>query len=821
MPAIVTTSASINANNLIPHAAIAAIQEDLANHQNLTSLKNILLLIGNNDPNKPPELTSKLVNNIESGLLIPTFNHFSKTIDSRTIHLNDNSKKLFLKLSAQFLGAYGKLNNPNHPNYASLNNYSETLNNYFIFLDRLFTIPGITNLSLEKPNHIVGLIHHSEKLLEDLIVCSANTTSNEASVKHFFNTLANVAFNLGLNAHSTNLTVSATAHDISGIEGIARLLYTRVKGKVNDSLLTDAIGRYSLKLKDRDEKEAKQYCLDLFDQACLEGLPVVTTVQNRINTVATPNSTVSPSTDLLLTEAMRTQSVVEPTTLTSSSVQANVTLSPNNSTRNATEVDATWNNTSNYSIPSTPELMAAAGHGIGNGVINALSQQLAEYLNRAGYSRSLSAHALNLLAHSAYAASLPLILAALQNPDVTDENTADKMWQKVIPKVIFSFVTNLLFSLGLQGLNYYKRGYLSRYPTVKAAVQTIPVISTAYAAISAPISTAVNIGAAATSSVLTKSVLHLFFPAPKKNTSESIEAAKEEVEINLLAKSGNQSQQAGEEPRKYTYITEKNLETVRDNSEKLKAVLESLVTSLKQSIESDEKNKETPLTSNIINEYEKSIGHKNYILQELNGQLNKVVTLHERLMDENHKNACKIHTDYDTYIRTMGETASVFKLMQNFYEITGCETGNSLRDSINKISGYVEAQKESLAETVLVELNKIPPLLDTLLSLVRTFSALYIAREAGYNGEERGALKAERLTNNRSTATILREKNNSEGFVTYNASDRRNTYNCYNSASNSSDASTTSSTISTSSTSSACDPVDPQQQQQPLLKLSR
>jgi hypothetical protein len=821
MPAIVTTSASTNTNN---PTLLAAIQEDLSNHWNLTRIKNILnqlLLIGNNDPNKSLEIINALVNYIKSGFLGRIFNHFSNISDSSWSRLDDYLKKLLLELCAQFLLAYDELANPNQPNYASLNNYSETFNNYFIFLDRLFAIPRIINLSLDDHSDNVGLIYHSEKLLEDLIARSANTTSNEKSVSHFFNTLTNAALALGLNTHSPDPAVSATAQHVSGIEEMAGSLYTRVKGKVNDSLLTDAIGKYSFKLKDGNKEEAKQHCLDLFARTCLQDPLVVTTVQNIINTVATLNGTMSPSTDLLLTEAMLTQSVVEPTTLTSSSVQANVTLSPNNSTRNATEVDTTWNNTSNYLMPSIPELMAAAGHGIGNGVINAMSQQLAEYLNRAGYSGSqLSARALNLatlLAHSAYAASLPLILAALQNPDETDENAKDEMWQKVIAEVIPTFMTGLVFSLGFQGLNYFNRGYLSRFPTVKAVVQTIPVVSTAYAAISAPISTAVNIGAAATSSVLTKSAFHLFFPAPKKNTSESIEAAKEEVEINLLAKSGNQSQQAGEEPRKYTYITEENLETVRDNSEKLKAVLESLVTSLKQSIESDEKNKETPLTSNIINEYEKSIGHKNYILQELNGQLNKVVTLHERLMDENHKNACKIHTDYDTYIRIMGETANVFKLMQNFYEITGCETGNSLRDSINKISGYVEAQKESLAETVLVELNKIPPLLDTLLSLARNFSAIYSAKEAGYKGEERGALKAERLTNNRSTATILREKNNGEGLVTYNASDCQDTYNYYSSASNSSSGSTT---LSTLSASSACDPVDPQQQQ-PLLKLSR
>ncbi|RDH40068.1 MAG: hypothetical protein CFE62_005660 [Candidatus Aquirickettsiella gammari] len=728
---------------------------------------------------------------------------------------------------------YSESKNNNNSDYSFFKDYQETFNNYFIFLNSLFAIPGVINISLENHSHAFDLIHHSQGLLKKLIANLTNTTLIEASVTHFFSTLTNVAFDLGLNAHSDNLTVSATAAKASAIEGMAHSLYNSVKNKVKASILTEAIGRYSLNLHDGNIEAAKQYCLDLFNQTCLD-VPVVTTVQNIINnTVTTKNSAVL-STDLLSPETMRTEALVETTTLASYAPQ-NVTLSSYNNTRNETEIDVSLD-ASNYLIPPTPELIAVAGHGIVNGVSNALSQHVSERLSSPDYSGSrTTAAVLNLvsiLVHSGYAAAFPLILASLENADISDDNAKDEMWERITQQVIPSFFTNLGFSLGFQVLNHYHTHYLSGFPTVKAALQSIPVVSTACAAISAPIATGVNIGTAVISSFLTKTALNRFFSLPKKGASKLI-SAKEEAEMSLILNENNSISNSNATPSSVNdanlleepiyFLKSKQLEIVKEN-------LTTVITHLKNmsdvyiqgntTIENHKKTLNTAMKemkekniiiscTDAITEHEENFINNEKKLKIINTQKSKLEQFNELLSDDIHLNACIGFVSAEALVKDVN-VQNLWALMKTMIDQKIMEELEQALCSINGIDS-----KKLIICPESTEPNKQ---LEAHMSTIRNNSSLVRSVLQGavriYDAKQQGVTAAKKVSASYASGAVisatLRKDNNNGG------PNRRHTVTLCSSAS---DDSNSSITLSTISASSAYDPVKPQQKQ-PLLRPS-
>ena len=837
MPAIAIPSACVNPKNDI---IINIVQKKFNYHLNLADLfrtLNELFSVETDRINELPiAISCRIREYMRSNSIKYILEYFTQNINLNKENLDDNLKKLLLTFCDYFFMAYSSLysesKNNNNSDYSFFKDYQETFNNYFIFLNSLFAIPGVINISLENHSHAFDLIHHSQGLLKKLIANLTNTTLIEASVTHFFSTLTNVAFDLGLNAHSDNLTVSATAAKVSAIEGMAHSLYNSVKNKVNASILTEAIGRYSLNLHDGNIEAAKQYCLDLFNQTCLD-VPVVTTVQNIINnTVTTKNSAVL-STDLLSPETMRTEALVETTTL-ASYVPLNVTLSSHNSIRNETEIDVTLN-ASNYLIPPTPELIAAAGHGIVNGVSNALSQHVSERLSSPDYSGSrTTAAVLNLvsiLVHSGYAAAFPLILASLENADISDDNAKDEMWERITQQVIPSFFTNLGFSLGFQVLNHYHTHYLSGFPTVKAALQSIPVVSTACAAISAPIATGVNISTAVISSFLTKTALNRFFSLPKKEASESI-GAKEEAEMSLILNANNSI--LNTTPRSVNnanllegsiyFLKSKQLEIVKENLTTVITHLKNMSDVYIQGNTTIENHKQTLNTAmkemkekNIIisctaaiTEHEENFINNKKKLEIINTQKSKLERFNELLSDDIHSNACIGFVSAETLVKDVN-VQNLWALMKTMMDQKIMEELEQALCSINGIDS-----KKLIICPESTEPNKQ---LEAHMSTIRNNSSLVTSVLQGavriYDAKQQGVTAAKKASasyaNNTVISATLRKDKDNNGTP-----NRRHTVTLYSSAS---DDSNSSITLSTISGSSAYDPVEPQQEQ-PLLRPS-
>lgn len=755
------------------------------------------------------EINHRINEYIRLNLINNIFKYFTQTIDRNKQSLDDNLKTLLLEFCNNFLIACSNLTTTG-------NNHQKIFDNYFTFLNSLCKISKIHDITFEENHDAFSLITLSDGLLKRIL--TSNSTHTTKSVTHFFSALGHLAFNLGLEHHENEGYISTIDQRVVSF-------YNAAKASADLAVLGNAVYTYAYISKDNNTEEAKQHCQDLIHEACLAVatptvMPITTVVpevmrtESRVerttrasyhpknvtlssnNSTKAANHTTISSTTLLSAEAMRTETEIEPTTRTPYA-QTNATLPFHDRTQNETGNDATLI-PSNYPIPSTPELIAAAGHGIVNGVINAVSQQLSE---RSTHKPSrIPVIALNLatiLLHSGYAATLPLILASLQNSDVIDENAKDEMWERIILQVIPSFFTNLGFGLGFQLLNHYQAHYLSDFPTVKAAVQSIPVVSTAYAAISAPISTAVNIGAATASSLLTKTAFNFFSSAPKKKVFESsIETA---VEVPLIKNLPNNSQEIVKVPavgsKTFHYIAPDRLTAIITLSNNLQTTLDKLIALLKQNIQDNGEKAKSDIPSSLSTTYQGIIDANKKSLKFIE-PTKDFYEVFARLNDNCHKEACETHTDKDKYFAAMEKLGNVFKLIQ--------DSCNKMKIGLSSAQGFINGKLDCFDEnnSPVSLITELTTYIRFLLDQTSLYLNKYNTASAGYKGEVRGALKAG-LLNNHSKVTILRSKNNGENTVQY-ATNRRNTVDYY-------------STTSEESRTSECDPIEPQQEQ-PLLK---
>jgi hypothetical protein len=855
MPAmpITTTSAEIPSgilNNVI--------EGNFTNHLNLDTVEKFLIeLLGSNKDyvNKSIVVAEALKEYIiKENPINNIFQYLIKSINSNQRNLSDALKNSLLEFCQLFLIRYEELNNPNNPDNlvctsnpndagcTFFNNKLKIFNGYLDFFKHLLSIASIsivnTSGEITHENHardFFGLIGHSSELLGKLLIENPSKSSlidTREGITDFFSGLGHLAYNLGLNHNEEYHIVGIREGYKTYIEGVAASFYNSVKDKVNASILTDAIEKYSLNLHNGDMSRAKEHCLDLFKQACLfENASAVTMVQNSIPTSANHSS--SLSTTILAPAAMRTEALAETTTL-ASYVPLNVTLSSHNSIRNETEIDVTLN-ASNYLIPPTPELIAAAGHGIVNGVSNALSQHVSERLSSPDYSGSrTTAAVLNLvsiLVHSGYAAAFPLILASLENADISDDNAKDEMWERITQQVIPSFFTNLGFSLGFQVLNHYHTHYLSGFPTVKAALQSIPVVSTACAAISAPIATGVNISTAVISSFLTKTALNRFFSLPKKEASESI-GAKEEAEMSLILNANNSI--LNTTPRSVNnanllegsiyFLKSKQLEIVKENLTTVITHLKNMSDVYIQGNTTIENHKQTLNTAmkemkekNIIisctaaiTEHEENFINNKKKLEIINTQKSKLERFNELLSDDIHSNACIGFVSAETLVKDVN-VQNLWALMKTMMDQKIMEELEQALCSINGIDS-----KKLIICPESTEPNKQ---LEAHMSTIRNNSSLVTSVLQGavriYDAKQQGVTAAKKASasyaNNTVISATLRKDKDNNGTP-----NRRHTVTLYSSAS---DDSNSSITLSTISGSSAYDPVEPQQEQ-PLLRPS-
>jgi hypothetical protein len=661
------------------------------NHVNSDTVQKFLielLGINGNDENKLIAVAQRLKEYIiKKDPINNIFQYLIKSINSNEKNLSDALKNSLLEFSQLLLRIYEELNDPNNPdnlvctfnpNNAGctfFNNKLKIFNGYLDFFKHLLSIASIsivnTSGEITHENHarnFFALIQHSSELLgkiliENLPKSSLNDTRK--GITDFFSALGDFEHNLGLNHNEAHHIVESQEGYKAFIESLAASFYNSVDDKVNASILTEAIRIYSLHLHHGNVEAAGQHCLDLFSRACLE-LSVITTPQNIINKTETTKNSAVLSTGLPLPETILTKARVD-------------TTSPAYASQNSTlyfygliPIDAEINYRSKPNYPiTTLELIAATGHGFGNGFINALLQQLSERLNRSGYSGSrTTAVALNLatiLLHSSYAAALPLILAQMQNSDAADENEKNEMLNRITQQVIPTFFTNLGFSLGFQVLNHYQTHYLSGFPTVKAALQSIPVVSTAFAAFSAPIATVVNISAAVASSFLTRITFHFFSPTAENKKSSTLikteeskpQESKEKFEMSVNPNKNDSTRPFPNDstrpfPSVY-FMKHEKLVTLKQSLTNIIKELNNMSAVYRQAntiIENHKKNLVTDMNGVIeknliisyqttINFHEENLADNGTKSEIINKQISKLGEYNKLLSDNTHLDACR------------------------------------------------------------------------------------------------------------------------------------------------------------------------------------
>jgi hypothetical protein len=77
--------------------------------------------------------------------------------------------------------------------------------------------------------------------------------------------------------------------------------------------------------------------------------------------------------------------------------------------------------------------------------------------------------------------------------DEGNKDEAQAQWDMMVQEMLPTFVTTLGLSAGLQWLNYFSENYLSKKPTAKAVIQTIPVASAAINFFKNPIPTGIQV----------------------------------------------------------------------------------------------------------------------------------------------------------------------------------------------------------------------------------------------------------------------------------------------------------------------------------------
>lgn len=419
-----------------------------------------------------------------------------------------------------------------------------------------------------------------------------------------------------------------------------------------------------------------------------------------------------------------------------------VTVNQSNSVNIENSALAEKNNDVNPLANSGVSLGAAAAHGVGSGILNGIIQYFAskysQDVNQSSKTKAIVIYS-SLLAHAAFATTFPLMLFKIQEHiNQGNENEAQELWDNLLYQALPTFISSAGFSLGLQIVSECTR-LLSNLTVQRILRNTLPLAGIASNLFKNPVPTAVQISASVFSSSLTQLGLNRFFPNDIKST---VKIEENDIESQTTASPATNSI---EFTKKYRFLNEGNLGQVRDNSFQLQTSLNSFIFSLKESKQNDMKAKCEANTNGVKKEYDKNIQYKEEVINKLIKPAEMVNELHARLMDEEHEKACLVYTDLNEYMKVMGTTGNVFKMMQVFYDTTTEDV--NLRNALSVVTGFVDGHEENFAQETSLKLNMIQKLLSTLLSNAQRFVSIYNVSDAGYKGERRGEAKAKLLRN--------------------------------------------------------------------------
>ncbi|WP_342219599.1 hypothetical protein [Rickettsiella endosymbiont of Miltochrista miniata] len=683
-----------------------------------------------------------------------------------------------------------------------------------IFSAILHSINNINSVINQYNQEINTIVKELSEACLNLEICDSFTALNQFSKN--LGTMARRLFKTG--------KLSDAESTLKNVQAILK----NATNQVTEDELKGIAWTFLNQYHDKDASQITSDCKKLFNLSdCHEFIASNGTMEMEDDT--TPPTTLIPevitnntTSTTTTTSAPQVNTTVAPAINQTVGYQEISTFSPISfpETPSTTEIITAITQDLGSKLPSATEIGSTAAHSFGSGLLNLMTQAMSIWLRSKGHGESIiSAISLSLaggILQASYMATFPLMLFTLnQLVAEGNEEKAQAQWDLMTQEMLPAFFTSLTLSTGLQLLNYLSENYLSKQSTLKSLIQSIPTLSSLWSFSRNPILTGIHTGTAYVVSSIGLAGFNRFFSA-RNNQKSDIEVNRNIVEMeNLTTESNNEELEINtkktEPARTFKYLTEENLESVRKNSRKLKTSLEKFISLLQKSRDSDELSKVKSNNKNVINEYEKSITDKNHVLELLKEPFNMVNILHERLMDKNHDEACRVYTDFAVYNKVIGETGNVFKLMQGFYETT--KGNNNLRDALSKLYGFVEGRTENFDSGTLQTLEEMHASLDTLLSPVRGFVSAYNTADAAYQGEKRGEIKANLLNGGNITSTLLRQKKSVEPKTSlFAANNRRFTF----SGDSDNSRTSTASDESDKSGNSAYNPIDPQQET-PLL----
>jgi hypothetical protein len=616
------------------------------------------------------------------------------------------SEEKIINLLGLHSHVYSKLYNAiSGKNYLFTEYASNIIKSYFKFISELIQIPNFINKEIKHHSGNETFIY-TQRLLEKIISLDSNPTqiSNDPNstprypldIKSPLNSFLVGSGRLALQRKNNNETYNF-------IEPGAQKLINTAKRTLKPEELSEL--RYQFLTQYFEDRELESACLNVFSTH--ECAPLTTT-----------------TTPLIITS-------VDPVNLTT---KAGITT---------TELPVMENRTFHLGY----KIGTAMSFGALTGFLNGGSQILLHIAEQKQCSLPTQRFlAVTLaLANSLAISTLPLIYSIVEN--LANEETDSLVNSQKVLTCTYAFIT----SIALQGINAAGMRYtFPKKLILKNLLNLLPLFAGLWMLANSDeslmehlIILSANVLTALAVSSMTYFSFNRCISAKnqlKGDTEASKNTARQEV------KSGNANTfvteiQALMPPIRKTfhYLSEKNLNDIREKSLKLKDLLENFISSLKESINNHNKNKNTNPNSQaetLIAAYEAVIENKNTILQKLNPPFMKVQRLHELLMEEKHNEACKEYTDYKIFNSVMEQTGNVFKSMEIYYEST--TQSDNLRNVLNEAIGFVQGKEKNFDSDTLENLNAISESLNTLLSPVKLFIGIYNTFNAGRKGEIKG-----------------------------------------------------------------------------------
>lgn len=321
-----------------------------------------------------------------------------------------------------------------------------------------------------------------------------------------------------------------------------------------------------------DGTQITEKCARLFNFTGCQALTTIDPIiPDTITAIPPANTTLAPAINQTSSPILANKTDTElPVTLNTTAID----YANNDTITNQTNPHSTEQNTVPSIIPSTTEITTSLAHGVGSGLINAIAQGLSMWLREKGYGKStLSALSLSLassILQASYMTTFPLMLSKL-NTLVAEgnEEEAQAQWG-IMTTMLPPFFTTLGLSLGLQLLNYLSKNYLSKQPTLKGLVQSIPTVASLWSLSRNLIPTLINLGTSYVVSTISLIGFNRFLSVRNQqhridtfNPKVTYHVENDDIESKKFLNDQKSESPTKVNKKKYNFITENKLNLIR------------------------------------------------------------------------------------------------------------------------------------------------------------------------------------------------------------------------------------------------------------------